>query len=235
MHFKEARYVMNSSALRSWRSGLRAAACIAFAVVGTGLATALGAQENRDAAPPAARARPEVTVDALSVVRVNSKALANARSSRSLGPQREGTGVVIDSEGLVLTIGYLIIEAETVELSTADGKTYPATVVGYDSATGFGLLKSLRPLPIKPVQIGQSAGIGDRELVLIKVNVDAKARAEVMQITDIFRAKIVDVQPKSLTIEITGNESKVEKFITLMHQFGVVELTRTGKAALPRK
>jgi len=75
----------------------------------------------------------------------------------------------------------------------------------------------------------------DRELVLIKVNVDAKARAEVMQITDIFRAKIVDVQPKSLTIEITGNESKVEKFINLMNTFGITELTRTGKAALPRK
>jgi acetolactate synthase-1/3 small subunit len=71
--------------------------------------------------------------------------------------------------------------------------------------------------------------------VLVKVGVDSKSRAEVMQITDIFRAKIVDVQPKSLTIEITGNDSKVEKFIDLMSSFGVLELTRTGKAAMPRK
>ena len=56
-----------------------------------------------------------------------------------------------------------------------------------------------------------------------------------MQITDIFRAKIVDVQPKSLAIEITGNESKVEKFLELMTTFGVEDLTRTGKAAMPRK
>jgi acetolactate synthase-1/3 small subunit len=56
-----------------------------------------------------------------------------------------------------------------------------------------------------------------------------------MQITDIFRAKIVDVQPKSLTIEITGNDSKVEKFLDLMKTFGVQELTRTGQVALPRK
>jgi acetolactate synthase-1/3 small subunit len=56
-----------------------------------------------------------------------------------------------------------------------------------------------------------------------------------MQITDIFRAKIVDVQPASLTIEITGNESKVEKFLELMKTFGILELTRTGKVALPRK
>jgi acetolactate synthase-1/3 small subunit len=75
----------------------------------------------------------------------------------------------------------------------------------------------------------------DRELVLVKVAVDSKSRAEVMQITDIFRAKIVDVQPKSLVIEITGAESKVEKFIGLMDSFGVQEITRTGKVALPRK
>jgi acetolactate synthase I/III small subunit len=56
-----------------------------------------------------------------------------------------------------------------------------------------------------------------------------------MQITDIFRAKIVDVQPETLTIEITGNESKVEKFIELMRTFGIKDLTRTGKVALPRK
>ena len=75
----------------------------------------------------------------------------------------------------------------------------------------------------------------DRELVLVKVKVGAKARAEVMQITDIFRAKIVDVQPKSMTIEVTGNENKITKFIHLMDNFGVIDLTRTGMVALHRK
>jgi acetolactate synthase-1/3 small subunit len=75
----------------------------------------------------------------------------------------------------------------------------------------------------------------DRELVMVRVGVDSQSRAEVMQVTDIFRAKIVDVQPESLTIEITGSESKVEKFLGLMENFGVQELTRTGKVALPRK
>ena len=75
----------------------------------------------------------------------------------------------------------------------------------------------------------------DRELALVKVAVDSMSRAEVMQITDIFRAKIVDVQPKSVTIEITGSEDKVEKFIDLMRAFGIVDLTRTGKVAMPRK
>ncbi len=170
--------MLNTSGWGCWRSGLRAAGHLAFVLAATGLGASLAAQEG-PAAPPPAQARSDLTVDSLSVVRVKSKAVANARSTRALGTQREGTGVVIDSDGLVLTIGYLITEAETVELSTADGKSFPATVVGYDNATGFGLLKALRPLPVKPVQFGQSAGIGERELVLI-VGFDGVAPAYVV-------------------------------------------------------
>ncbi|MEI6351887.1 MAG: acetolactate synthase small subunit [Verrucomicrobiota bacterium] len=75
----------------------------------------------------------------------------------------------------------------------------------------------------------------DRELVMVRVNVDASSRSEVMQICDIFRAKIIDVQPKNVAIEITGNESKIEKFLFLMEPFGITELTRTGKVALARR
>jgi acetolactate synthase-1/3 small subunit len=75
----------------------------------------------------------------------------------------------------------------------------------------------------------------DRELILMRVNADASNRSEVMQICDIFRAKIVDVQPKNVAIEVTGNESKINKFIFLMEPFGISALTRTGKVALPRK
>ena len=64
---------------------------------------------------------------------------------------------------------------------------------------------------------------------------DNKTRSEIMQICDIFRAKIVDVAHKALTIEITGNESKVTKFLELMEPFGVRDITRTGKVAMPRK
>jgi len=75
----------------------------------------------------------------------------------------------------------------------------------------------------------------DRELLLLRVNVSSKTRAEVMQICDIFRAKIIDVQLKNVSIEITGNESKIDKFLMLMHPFGIADLTRTGKVALARK
>ena len=75
----------------------------------------------------------------------------------------------------------------------------------------------------------------DRELVLMRVTISRETRPEVMQICDIFRAKIVDVQPKNFAIEVTGNESKITKFISLMEPFGITALTRTGKVVLPRK
>ncbi len=104
-----------------------------------------------------------------------------------------------------------------------------------DDATVDQIVKQLNKLvDVLEVQDFREGEYVDRELVLLKVAVDSKSRAEVMQITDIFRCKIVDVQPKSLTIEITGDESKVDKFIDLMKTFGVTELTRTGKVALPR-
>ncbi len=105
-----------------------------------------------------------------------------------------------------------------------------------DDATLEQIVKQLKKLvDVLKVQDFREGEYIDRELVLIKVSVDSKSRAEVMQITDIFRAKIVDVQPSSVAIEVTGNESKVEKFIELMKSFGVLDLTRTGKVAMPRK
>jgi S1-C subfamily serine protease len=143
------------------------------------VAPAAGAPEQETPEPPPLRPRPERTVDALSVVKLRSTAFVGARSSGTLGTKREGTGVVIDASGLVLTIGYLILEAETIELSTADGTSFPATVVGYDSVTGFGLLRSLRPLPIAPIVIGRSSSVATRDRVLI-VGFDGVAPAVVV-------------------------------------------------------
>ncbi len=74
----------------------------------------------------------------------------------------------------------------------------------------------------------------NRELALIKVGVDSATRAEVMQIVDVFRAKIVDVGSKSLIIEVTGDESKINAIEQLLRQFGVKEMVRTGKVAMNR-
>ncbi|MBR89912.1 MAG: acetolactate synthase small subunit [Verrucomicrobiales bacterium] len=108
-------------------------------------------------------------------------------------------------------------------------------VVGGDDATLEQIVKQLQKLVnVLEVTDFREHEYVDRELVLVKVKVGSKTRPEVMQITDIFRAKIVDVQPKSMTIEVTGDENKVAKFVGLMENFGVLELTRTGKVALPR-
>ena len=120
---------------------------------------------------------------------------------------------------------------------THDQTASRMTIVTHgDEATLEQICKQLNKLPdVLTVRDFRTDEYVDRELVLIKVAVNAKSRAEVMQITDIFRAKIVDVQARTLTIEITGNESKVEKFIELMKPFGLLDLTRTGKVAMPRK
>lgn len=75
----------------------------------------------------------------------------------------------------------------------------------------------------------------ERELVLIKVSANQKTRSEIMQIVDIFRAKIVDVDHEKLTIEITGDDSKINGFLDLMRPFGIQEVARTGKIALLRE
>ena len=78
------------------------------------------------------------------------------------------------------------------------------------------------------------SNIVERELVLIKVNADNSTRAEILEIVDIFRANIVDVAKKSLSIEITGNSRKIQGIEELLQPYGILELVRTGKIALSR-
>jgi len=144
-------------------------------------------------------------------------------------------GVLTRIAGLFSGRGYNI---DTLNVGpTHDPETSRMTIVTRgDDATVEQIVKQLKKLvDVLEVQDFREGEYVDRELLLVKVAVDSKSRAEVMQITDIFRAKIVDVQPATLTIEITGDESKVEKFIELMRSFGILQLTRTGKVALPRK
>jgi S1-C subfamily serine protease len=101
------------------------------------------------------------------VVGIKTVAVDGARSSATLGEQREGSGVVISADGLVLTIGYLILEAETVEVRPDDGRRIPARVVAYDLATGFGLVQALAPLRIEPVPLGTSSATGRDEPLMV--------------------------------------------------------------------
>lgn len=73
-----------------------------------------------------------------------------------------------------------------------------------------------------------------RELIMVKIRADAKQRADVISIADIFRAKIVDVEEESLMLELTGNNSKLNGFLNLVNGFEILELARTGITGLPR-
>jgi acetolactate synthase-1/3 small subunit len=74
----------------------------------------------------------------------------------------------------------------------------------------------------------------DREMALIKVKAEATTRAEALRIVDIFRGKVVDVSPTSYTIEVTGDENKIGAIIDLLRHLGIIEIVRTGKAAIAR-
>ena len=101
------------------------------------------------------------------VVGLRATALDDARSAAALGHERLGSGVVIGADGLVLTIGYLVLEAEAVELQPDDGRRIPARVVAYDLATGFGLVQALAPLRLEPVPLGRSADIAPSEPLMV--------------------------------------------------------------------
>lgn len=149
------------------------AAWLVVVTVGAALALPATAAESDTASAQSAQQRADADRLFGSVVRIQTRAAANSRSAASLGAEREGTGVVIDDDGLVLTIGYLLIEAEQVTLTDSRGKTFPAKIVGYDHPTGFGLVRSLTPLPIKPIAIGDSTAARERTPVMV-VNHDGR-------------------------------------------------------------
>jgi serine protease Do len=104
--------------------------------------------------------KPEETLSA--VVGVSAKIQPNARSAETLGLERRGTAVMV-REGYALTIGYLVIEAEAIQVTDGDGRTVPATLAGYDHASGFALLKVVGNLTAKALPLGDSAALAERE------------------------------------------------------------------------
>jgi S1-C subfamily serine protease len=101
------------------------------------------------------------------VVRINTHIAPEGRTVQGLGREREGSGILIDSDGLILTIGYLMVEAYAAEVVDNNGRTVPANVVGYDHETGFGLLRTIEPLKLKPMPLGKSADVKEGDPVLI--------------------------------------------------------------------
>ena len=114
-----------------------------------------------------ARAQDEARRILNAVVELNAVIPPDARTARGLGTFRRGNGILIDDSGLVLTIGYLVLEAERISLVRADGKSVPAEYVAYDYNTGFGLVRAQEDLGARAIPFGDSSEVAERDRMLV--------------------------------------------------------------------
>src|SRR6202162_5805252 len=133
------------------------------------LFAALLASATASAADPSREETPSIDPETFfaAIVTVQARALPNARSAATLGTEREGTGVVIGKGGLILTIGYLIVEADDVKIIDDEGHVRPARVVGYDHSTGLGLVQPIASFDVTPLKLGDSGTLSENDPVLI--------------------------------------------------------------------
>ncbi len=129
-------------------------------------AAAPGAQAAASATETEQRAAQTMLAALDNIVKLKITALQNARSGRTLGREREGSGVLLADSGLVLTIGYLILEADTIELTDHTGRIVSGSVAAYDHATGFGLIKPAVALGVKGIAIGSSGDISEYDKLI---------------------------------------------------------------------
>jgi acetolactate synthase-1/3 small subunit len=127
------------------------------------------------------------------------------------------------------------IESLTVGHSHEPGMSRMTIVVDTDEYGARRLEANLYKLvPVRRVENLSSRPSIARDLALIKVSVNGETRVQVMQLVDIYRAKIIDISPDSLVIEATGNEGKIESFLEVLKPYGISELVRTGIVAMAR-
>jgi S1-C subfamily serine protease len=129
--------------------------------------------EKRPSSKPDAKSKQPVhdTIDArrlfAAIVKVQTRAIPRRAQRGALGKEREGTGIVITDSGMILTIGYLIVEVDEVKIVDSRGRTLPGRIVGYDHATGLGLVKTAVPIDARPVPLGESSSVAERDPVMI--------------------------------------------------------------------
>lgn len=143
-------------------------------------------------------------------------------------------GVLARVAGLFSRRGFNI-ESLAVSITEDPSISRMTIVVGGDERALEQIEKQLNKL-IEVIKVYDYAEIPsvDRELALVKVTATPEKRAEILQISDIFRGKIIDVSERTLTIEVTGQVEKIDAFQNLLEPYGIKELVRTGKIALSR-
>ena len=143
-------------------------------------------------------------------------------------------GVLSRVSGLFSGRGFNIESLNVAETSDPNISRMTIVTIG-DNAKIEQITKQLNKLVdvIKVLDLTHENFV-DRELVLIKMNAETRVREEMLRIVDLFRAKVVDVSPSTYTIEITGDEGKINSFIELMSPLGVKEVVRSGRIAIGR-
>lgn len=143
-------------------------------------------------------------------------------------------GVLARVSGLFSSRGFNI-ESLTVGETEDTTVSRMTIVVSGDDIILEQITKQLNKLidTIKVLDLTEKSFI-NRELALIRVTAKSNQRAEMMQIIDVFRAKIVDISPETFTVEVTGSEDKVNALINLLKPYGIKEMVRTGTVAISR-
>jgi len=131
-------------------------------------------------AASAALAQPSAEQTLSAVVAVSAKIQPAARSAATLGTERRGSGALIRDE-YVLTIGYLVLEAQAVEVTSSAGRTVPATLAAFDHASGFGLLKLVAPLGGTPLALGDSTALAERDPAMV-ISTPAREGANIVRV-----------------------------------------------------
>jgi acetolactate synthase-1/3 small subunit len=143
-------------------------------------------------------------------------------------------GVLARVSGLFARRGFNI-ESLAVSITEDPTVSRMTIVVSGDDTVLEQITKQLNKLiDVIKVEDYQGIPIVQRELAMIKVNAEPSKRAEIMQIVDIFRAKIIDVSDKTFTIEVTGSVEKIDALVRLLDSYGIRELVRTGRIAMTR-
>ncbi|WP_073040970.1 acetolactate synthase small subunit [Desulfacinum infernum] len=155
---------------------------------------------------------------------------------------RHTIGVLVENQpGVLSRVAGLFsgrgfnIESLTVAVTNEPGLSRITLVTTGDQHILEQIIKQLNKLinVIKVIDFRETEFV-EREMALVKVRAEQHTRAEVLRIVDIFRAKVVDVSPNFYTIEVTGDDGKINAILELLGQIGIVEVARTGKAALAR-
>ena len=143
-------------------------------------------------------------------------------------------GVLARVSGLFSARGYNIDSLCVAETEDPAVSRMTVVVRGDDRVLAQ-IEKQLKKL-VETIDVEDLTGIAhvERELIMVRVKAKGKKRSEVIEIANIFRAKVVDLSPDSIVVEATGSAGKVKAFVDMMHPFGIEELVRTGKIAIGR-